>query len=86
MPITELAALEFISPHSLGHPPVAELFRTLGVQQAAWSGYPVLHFTNADPSRSAEFYIVSGWEDEEAHNKWLTAEENQEPWLRLEGF
>ncbi|KAH7913150.1 hypothetical protein BJ138DRAFT_1059582 [Hygrophoropsis aurantiaca] len=77
MPITEIAAFEFISPHSLSHPSVAELFRTLSVQQAAWSGYPLLYFANADSTRSAEFYLISGWENEEAHYKWIASEENQ---------
>ncbi|KAH7929631.1 hypothetical protein BV22DRAFT_1029259 [Leucogyrophana mollusca] len=78
MPITELASLEFIPPYNLTHPPVAAIFRTLTAQQGSCSGYPLLFFTNADPSSPNEIYLLTGWQDEEAHWKWIAGKENQD--------
>jgi hypothetical protein len=78
MSITEFASLELISPHSLEdpHPLLAKLFARLADQQAAWSSHDLLFFTNT--SSPSEIYLITGWKDVPAHEKWIASDQNKE--------
>jgi len=72
MPVTEFATLKFKEPFTIDHPPIRQEFQTVLPKQAEWSGYPVSLYINAQDERLV--YIVSGWEDVEAHNKWIASQ------------
>jgi hypothetical protein len=74
MPVTEFVALKFKEPFTIDHPPILQEFQTILPKQAEWSGYPVTLYINAQDERLV--YIISGWEDVEAHNKWIASQTN----------
>jgi len=76
MPVTEFATLKFKGPFTIDHPPIRQGFQTLFVQQAEWSGYPLTLYINTQNERLV--YLVSGWEDVEAHNKWIASQTNKD--------
>jgi hypothetical protein len=75
MPVTEFVSFRFKAPHTLHDDDVRSNFQKVSSWQSEWSKYP-LTFYNAvdDPS---VVYLVSGWEDVEAHMKWIESEKNQ---------
>lgn len=86
MSITEFASLELISPHTLANPEplLAKLFERLADWQASWSSHQLLFFTNSlDPSK---IYLVTGWKDIEAHQKWIASDQNQELLFKFKRF
>jgi hypothetical protein len=90
MPVTEFATLKFKEPFTIDHPPIHQGFQTLFIQQAERSGYPLTLYINTQDERIV--YLVSGWEDVEAHNKWIASQANQdllsyfEPFVVIDDF
>src|ERR1700759_3164876 len=78
MTITEFVTFELIAPHTLENPDplLAELFGRGAQAQAAWSGHELHFFTN--PATPSELYLISGWKDVSAHEKWIASDQNQE--------
>ncbi|OCH93833.1 hypothetical protein OBBRIDRAFT_701227, partial [Obba rivulosa] len=75
MPVTEVAILELVHPHTVNSPSIREFFRKAGTHQAKWSGYPVWWFESTSaPSR---IYLISGWAGVEAHEEWIVSAENK---------
>jgi len=86
MAITEFASLELTAPYSLEdpHPLLVKLFARLAHQQAASSSHDLLFFTNtAAPS---EIYLITGWKDVPAHEKWIASDQNQELLVKFGPF
>ncbi|KAI5116071.1 hypothetical protein M0805_005584 [Coniferiporia weirii] len=77
MPITEFAVLQLkegkVWAHILPH------IRALMREQAAWSGYELHFFDDADSDVDAArtVYLLSGWASVEAHEQWIASEMNQ---------
>ncbi|KIM48610.1 hypothetical protein M413DRAFT_437812 [Hebeloma cylindrosporum] len=90
MPVTEFVTLKFKEPFTINHPPIHQGFQTLFPQQAEWSGYPLTLYQNTQDERL--FYLISGWDNVEAHNKWIASQANQdlftyfEPFITIEDF
>jgi len=90
MPVTEFVTLKFKQPFNIDHPPIRQGFQTLFIQQSEWSGYPLTLYINTTNERIV--YLVSGWEDVEAHNKWIASQANQdlltyfEPFVTIDDF
>ena len=76
MPVTEFAILEALAPYTVDASPVQTFLADVARQQAAWSGFPLLFFRDA--AAPATVYLVSGWTDVPAHEKWIASEPNQE--------
>lgn len=76
MPVTEFAILEALEPHAVDSPLVQTFLADVARQQAAWSGYPLLFFKDA--AKPTAIYLISGWTDVPAHDKWIASEPNQE--------
>ena len=86
MPVTEFVTLKFKESFTIHHPPIRQGFQTLLVEQAEWSGYPLTLYINPQNERLA--YLVSGWEDVEAHNKWIASKDshNLSTFITVEDF
>jgi len=90
MPVTEFVTLKFKQPFTIDHPPIRQGFQTLFIQQSEWSGYPLTLYINTKNEHIV--YLVSGWEDVEAHNTWIASEANQdlltyfEPFVTIDDF
>ncbi|KAG1756906.1 uncharacterized protein EDB91DRAFT_1041182 [Suillus paluster] len=76
MPITELATLSLIPPNNLSDPHIVNLFFKVSSWQRSSSGYPLCFFIN--PEEPAEIYLITGWDDVRAHEKWIASSRNQE--------
>ncbi|GJE87029.1 hypothetical protein PsYK624_031120 [Phanerochaete sordida] len=77
MPITELAILEALPPHTADSAPIQTFLSDVALQQAAWSGHPLLFFTLAHDDARTTVVLVSGWADVPAHDAWIASEPNQ---------
>ena len=76
MPVTEFAILRLKEPFTIENEALRANFQSVAERQAEWSGYPLTFYYNfQDPSL---FYVVSGWEDSEAHRKWIASDTNQQ--------
>ncbi|KAI0780516.1 hypothetical protein BD413DRAFT_497711 [Trametes elegans] len=75
MPVTEIATLRLIHPHTWDSTEIRSFFSDVAQQQAAWSGY-ALHYFH-DMSDEHVVYILTGWESVEAHYEWIRSEQNQ---------
>jgi heme-degrading monooxygenase HmoA len=75
-PPQNLASFSLVSPNKLSDPHVVELFSKVSSWQASSSGYPLCFFTN--PEELAEIYLITGWDDVAAHEKWIKSPRNQE--------
>src|SRR5260221_4176618 len=76
MPVTELATFRFKVPHTLNDSEVRSQFQKLSSWQSGWSKYPLTSYNAVDDP--AIVYLVSGWEDVQAHMKWIESDGNQE--------
>lgn len=76
MPITEFASFSLITPNKLSDPHVVELFSKVSSWQASSSGHTLCFFTNSE--EPAEIYLITGWDDVAAHEKWIKSPRNQE--------
>lgn len=89
MPVTEIAFLQFSPSVTWDTPKIGTYFRLLSQRQSAWSGYPLIFFTD---TKGEKITLVSGWDSVEAHNGWIASEGNQEllkllgPYLTVEGL
>ncbi len=84
MTVTEFATLKLLSPHTWDAPDIQAFFRTLSVQQGAWSGYPLRFF--ADTTDPQLIYLITGWESVPAHYEWIASEQNQKLLERGKGM
>lgn len=77
--ITEFATLELIPPHTLDNPDpiLAKLLARLADQQSTWSSHDLQFFANTG-SEPCEVYLITGWKDVAAHERWITSDQNQE--------
>ena len=78
MSTTEFASLELVAPHNLEDPDplLAKLLGRLADQLPTWSSHDLLFFTNA--TSPSEIYLIAGWKDVPAHEKWIESNQNQE--------
>jgi len=76
MPVTELVTFRFKAPHTLNENDVRSQFQKLSSWQSGWSKYPLTFYNAVD--NPAIVYLVSGWEDVQAHMKWIESDGNQE--------
>ncbi|KAG1816571.1 hypothetical protein EV424DRAFT_1513567 [Suillus variegatus] len=85
MPVTEFASLSLIPPNStLSDPHVIDFFSKVSSWQSSSSGYPLNFFTNS--AEPAEIYLITGWDDVRAHERWIASSRNQELLQIAEAF
>lgn len=90
MPVTEFVTFKFKEPFTINHAPIRQGFQTLFIQQAEWSGYPLSLYQNIQDEGIV--YLISGWENVDAHNKWIASQANQdlltyfEPFITIDDF
>ena len=76
MPVTEVATLELVFPHTWDSPAVRVFFEMLAARQADWSGYPLCFFEDLENPRT--IYLITLWESVPAHYEWIASAQNQE--------
>ncbi|KAG2106750.1 uncharacterized protein F5147DRAFT_578658 [Suillus discolor] len=84
MPVTEFASLSLIPPNTLSDPHIIDFFSKVSSWQSSSSGYPLTFFTN--PAEPAEIYLITGWDDVRAHERWIASSRNQELLQIAEAF
>jgi len=86
MTITEFASLELIAPHNLANPDplLVKLLGRGADQQSAWSCFDLSFYTN--DSSPSEIYLIAGWRDVPAHERWIASNRNQELMVKLGRF
>jgi len=75
MPVTELVKFRFKAPHTPNDSEVRSQFQKLSSWQSEWSKYPLTFYNAVDDP--AIVYLVSGWDDVQAHTKWIESDGNQ---------
>jgi hypothetical protein len=84
--ITEVAIFELIEPYKLTDPDpqLAKFFATVAGWQAAQSSHCLHFFVNTlSPS---EIYLITGWKNVPAHEKWIASDQNQELLVKSKRF
>lgn len=76
MPVTEFASFAFKPGHSHSDPAISALFGKVASWQSAWSGFPLLYYTN--PAVPTEIHLITGWSSVDAHDAWIASAPNQE--------
>ncbi|KAF9532771.1 hypothetical protein CPB83DRAFT_758856 [Crepidotus variabilis] len=78
MPVTEFVTLKFKHPHTWDDPDVQKNFQLLSDWQSNCSGCILAFYSSA--ADSSLLYLISGWKDVPAHNKWIASDKNQHLW------
>ena len=73
MTVTEFVTLEVLLPYDSRSSAIQDFFRKVAELQSATSGYPMRFFQDANAST---LYILAGWPDAAAHQKWIESEGN----------